>query len=75
MLDDDKNVFPPYNITFAIRDEAAKKLGTAGQKVITDVQKYMTAEVMQELNARVDLDKQERAKVAADYLKQFGFTS
>jgi glycine betaine/choline ABC-type transport system substrate-binding protein len=35
----------------------------------------MTAEIMQELNARVDLDKQERDKVAADYLKQFGFTS
>ncbi len=75
VLDDDKNVFPPYNISFTIRDAAAKKLGTEGQKVITDVQKYMTAEIMQELNARVDLDKQERAKVAADYLKNFGFTS
>ncbi len=75
VLDDDKNVFPPYNISFTIRDEAAKKLGTAGQKVVTDVQKYMTAEVMQELNARVDLDKQEIAEVAADYLEQFGYTS
>ena len=53
----------------------ADKLGTEGQKVITDVQKYMTAEIMQELNARVDLDKQKREDVAADYLKQFGFTS
>ncbi len=75
VLEDDKSVFPPYNISFTIRDEAAKKLGAAGQKVITDVQKYMTAEIMQELNARVDLDKQEQAKVAADYLKNFGFTS
>ncbi|HVF78539.1 MAG TPA: glycine betaine ABC transporter substrate-binding protein [Solirubrobacteraceae bacterium] len=75
VLEDDKDVFPPYNITFAVRDEAAKKLGPEGQKVITDVQKYMTPEIMQELNARVDLDKQERDKVAADYLQQFGFTS
>jgi len=75
VLEDDKNVFPPYNITFAVRDEAAKKLGPEGQKVVTDVQKYMTAEIMQELNARVDLDKQKREDVAADYLKQFGFTS
>jgi glycine betaine/choline ABC-type transport system substrate-binding protein len=75
VLEDDKKVFPPYNISFTIRDEAAKKLGPEGQKVITDVQKYMTEEIMQELNARVDLDKQERDKVAADYLKQFGFTS
>jgi glycine betaine/choline ABC-type transport system substrate-binding protein len=74
VLDDDKHVFPPYNISFTIRDGAAKKLGPEGQKVITDVQKYMTAEVMQELNARVDIDKEEQAKVAADYLKNFGFT-
>jgi len=75
VLDDDKHVFPPYNISFTIRDAAAKKLGPEGQKVITDVQKYMTAEVMQELNARVDIDKEEQSKVAADYLKNFGFTS
>ena len=74
VLDDDKSVFPPYNISFTIRDEVAKKLGPEGQKVVTDVQKYMTAEIMQELNARVDLDKEEQAKVAADYLKNFGFT-
>ena len=75
VLEDDKNVFPPYNISFTMRDEVAEKLGQEGQKVITDVQKYMTEEIMQELNARVDLDKQERDKVAADYLKKFGFTS
>jgi glycine betaine/choline ABC-type transport system substrate-binding protein len=75
VLDDDKSVFPPYNISFTIRDEAAKKLGPEGQKVITDVQKYMSAEIMQELNARVDIDKEEAAKVAADYLKNFGFVA
>jgi glycine betaine/choline ABC-type transport system substrate-binding protein len=75
VLDDDKNVFPPYNISFTIRDAAAKKLGSDGQKVVADVQRYMTAEVMQELNARVDIDKEEQSKVAADYLKNFGFTS
>jgi glycine betaine/choline ABC-type transport system substrate-binding protein len=30
---------------------------------------------MQELNARVDIDKQEPTKVAADYLKNFGFVA
>jgi len=33
----------------------------------------MTERVFQELNSRVTLDKQEPAKVAADYLKSFGF--
>ena len=75
VLDDDKSLFPPYNITFTVRDDAAKKLGTDGQQVITNVQKYMTEEIMQELNARVDVDKEEPKAVAAEYLKNFGFTS
>jgi glycine betaine/choline ABC-type transport system substrate-binding protein len=75
ILDDDKSIFPPYNISFTVRDQAAKQLGADGQKVITNVQKYMTEPIMQELNARVDIDKQEAAKVAADYLKNFGFVA
>jgi osmoprotectant transport system substrate-binding protein len=73
VLDDDKHIFPPYNISFTIRDAAAEKLGAGGQKVITDVQKYMTEDIMQELNARVDIDKKEPAEAAAEYLKNFGF--
>jgi glycine betaine/choline ABC-type transport system substrate-binding protein len=75
ILDDDKHIFPPYNISFTVRDSAAKKLGADGQKVITDVQKYMTESIMQELNARVDIDKEQPANVAADYLKNFGFVA
>jgi len=75
VLDDDKSIFPPYNISLTVRDSAAKKLGAEGEKVVTDVQKYMTEEIMQELNARVVIDKQEPAKVAADYLKNFGFVA
>jgi glycine betaine/choline ABC-type transport system substrate-binding protein len=73
ILDDDKSIFPPYNISFTVRDSAAKKLGPAGQKVITDIQKYMTEPIIRELNARVEIDKQEPAEVAAEYLKNFGF--
>ncbi len=75
VLDDDKTFFPPYNITLGVRDEVAEKLGPAGQKVVTDVQKYLTVDVMKELNARVVVDKEEPDKVAADYLKEFGFVS
>lgn len=74
-LDDDKSLFPPYNISFTVRNSAAQKLGAPGQKVITDVQKYMTEEIMQELNARVEVDKQEAAAVAGEYLKNFGFVA
>ena len=73
ILDDDKKFFPPYNITFAIRNEALKTIGPDGQKVIEDVQKPLTEKVMQELNARVDIDKKKPADVAASYLQQAGF--
>ena len=63
-LDDDKKFFPPYNITFAIRNEALKTIGPEGQKVIEAVQSPLTEKVMQELNARVDIDKQKPAAVA-----------
>jgi glycine betaine/choline ABC-type transport system substrate-binding protein len=74
VLDDDKKFFPPYNVSFNVRNEVAEKLGPEGQKVIEDVQKELTDEVMQELNARVDIDKQEPADAARDYLQKAGFT-
>ena len=72
-LEDDKNLFPPYHITLATRDEALQNIGPEGQKVIEQVQKPLTEKVMGELNSRVDLDKQEPEKVAKDYLREAGF--
>lgn len=72
--EDDKNLFPPYYVTLMTRDEAAKRLGESGAKVIEQIQKPLTEQVMQELNARVTIDKQKPEKVAADYLKEAGFT-
>ena len=73
ILDDDKKFFPPYNVSFNVRNEVAEKLGPEGQKVIEDVQKPLTDKVMQELNARVDIDKQKPADAAKAYLQQAGF--
>ena len=73
ILDDDKKFFPPYNVTFNIRNEALKNIGPEGQKVIEDVQKPLTEKVMQELNARVDIDKQKPEEVAKAYLQSAGF--
>ena len=73
ILDDDKKFFPPYNVTFNVRNEALKNLGPEGQKVIEDVQKPLTEKVMQELNARVDIDKQKPEEAAKSYLQQAGF--
>jgi glycine betaine/choline ABC-type transport system substrate-binding protein len=73
-FEDDKQLFPPYQVTLLTRKEAADRLGESGRKVIEDVQKPLTEEVMQELNSRVAIDKQEPEKVAADYLRESGFT-
>ena len=60
-------------MTFTIRNDALKNLGPEGQKVIEAVQEPLTEKVMQELNARVDIDKQKPAEAATGYLKQAGF--
>ena len=71
ILEDDMDLFPPYNVTFVLSQKAADKLGPAGQEVITTVQKGLTTEVMSELNSRVDLDKEKPEDVAAEYLKDY----
>ena len=64
LLEDDKGMFPPYNSTFVVRDEVAQQAGADLPKVIEQVQQGLTDEVMQELNARVDLDKETPEQVA-----------
>jgi len=71
VLKDDKQLFPPYNVTLVLSKKAADKLGPAGEKVITTVQKGLTTPVMSELNSRVDLDKEKPEDVAAEYLKDY----
>lgn len=71
--EDDKQLFPPYFVTLLTRDEAVEKLGESGKAVIEQIQKPLTEEVMQELNSRVTIDKQEPEQVAADYLKEAKF--
>jgi glycine betaine/choline ABC-type transport system substrate-binding protein len=73
ILDDDKKFFPPYNVTFNVRNEAMEALGPEGQEVIEKIQEPLTEKVMQELNARVDVDKQDPAEVAKAYLESAGF--
>jgi len=74
IVDDDKHIFPPYNVSFGIRNDALKKIGPEGQKIIEAVQQYMTVKNMQQLNARVDVDKEKPEAVAQEYLKAYGFT-
>ncbi len=72
--EDDKQLFPPYYVSFLVNEEGMQALGQEGQALIERIQAPLTEEVMQELNSRVTLDKQEPEQVARDYLKEAGFT-
>jgi osmoprotectant transport system substrate-binding protein len=72
LLDDDKQMFPPYNSTLIMRKEVADKAGPDLEKTIKLLNSQLTDENMQELNARVDLDKKSPAEVAKEYLQETG---
>jgi osmoprotectant transport system substrate-binding protein len=72
LLQDDKGMFPPYNSTLVVRKDVADKAGGDLAKTVGILQEQLTAENMQELNARVDLDKKDPAEVAKEYLQETG---
>jgi osmoprotectant transport system substrate-binding protein len=74
ILEDDKHVFPAGNVIFVTKASTAKKAGPDFEKTIVSVQKGLTLSVMQELDARVELEKQEPSQAAAAYLKEAGYT-
>ena len=73
LLQDDKGMFPPYNSTLLLKNDTVKKAGPDYEKTIRLVQQGLTLPVIQELNARVDVDKQQPADVAKQYLKESGY--
>ena len=74
LLEDDRGMFPPYNSTLVVRDETIEAAGPDLEKVVAQVEKGLTNEVMSELNARVDLDKETPKEVAEEYLDETGLT-
>ncbi len=72
LLNDDKGMFPPYNSTLLMTDATAKKAGADLPKVLDQIQKPLTDDAMQELDARVDLDHKDPSEVAKEYLQETG---
>jgi osmoprotectant transport system substrate-binding protein len=72
LLEDDKGMFPPYNSTLVVRNDILDRAGPDLEKTVELVNKGLTDEVMQELNARVDLDKKTPEAVAGEYLQETG---
>jgi glycine betaine/choline ABC-type transport system substrate-binding protein len=73
LLQDDKHIFPSGNVIWVTDQSTVQKAGPDYAATIEKVQKGLTNAVMQELNARVDIDKQDPAAVATEYLKEDGY--
>ena len=74
ILEDDKEVFPAGNVIFVTTEVDAEEAGPDYEKTIVQVQEGLTLPVMQELDARVELEKQTPKEAAAAYLKSAGYT-
>lgn len=73
-LEDDQNVFPAAGNPAFVTDQATvDKAGADYQETIELVQESLTDDVMQELNARVDIDREEATAVATQYLTDEGY--
>ena len=74
ILEDDQNVFPAAGNPAFVTDQATvDEAGPDYQETIELVQEGLTDEVMQELNARVDIDREEASAVATQYLQEEGY--
>ena len=67
-------MLPAGNVIFISDEKVAEDAGPDYQATIEKVQEGLTLEVMQELNARVDVDKEKPEDVAAEYLQEAGYT-
>jgi osmoprotectant transport system substrate-binding protein len=72
LLTDDYGMFPPNNATLVVRQDVADRAGPDLERVVALLQEQLTAENMQELNARVVLDHKSPAEVAHEYLQETG---
>ena len=57
LLQDDKHIFPAGNVIWVTDQSTVQKAGPDYMATIVKVQKGLTLPVIQELNARVDVDK------------------
>ncbi len=73
ILRDDRRGLPAGNVLFVVRQATAKRAGPDLARVVGSVQRNLTQEEMQKLNARVEIDGQTPARAAQTYLKEFGY--
>jgi len=73
ILEDDKKVFPAGNVIFVTRRNAGWETRGRLEQTVEHVQTGLTLKVMQELNARVELEKETPKAAAKAYLESAGY--
>ena len=73
VLRDDKGLIPAGNVIFIASKKVADQAGPDFGATIEKVQSNLTLPVIQELNSRVEIGKQDPAVVARQYLKSLGY--
>lgn len=74
VLEDDKHFFPLYNMTEVVNGELLNEHPEIAD-IFAKINPKLTNEALQDLNGRVDVDGQDPAKVALDWLKEEGFVN
>jgi osmoprotectant transport system substrate-binding protein len=73
ILEDDKHVFPAGNVIFVTKKSTAEEAGPDYEKTILEVQEGLDLKVVQELDARVELEKETPKAAAKAYLESAGY--
>ena len=66
LLEDDKGMWPPYNLAPVVRDEVLAEHPDVAE-ILNALSAALDTETVTALNARVDIDKEDYADVAADF--------
>jgi glycine betaine/choline ABC-type transport system substrate-binding protein len=73
ILEDDKEVFPAGNVIFVTAQKVAEEAGPDYEATILQVQEGLNLDVVQELDARVELEKETPKQAATAYLESAGY--
>lgn len=74
VLEDDREFFPLYNLSMVVREEVLEA-NPEIEEVLDQIRPLITNEVMLDLNARVDIDGEDPAIVARDWLVEEGLVA
>lgn len=72
VLEDDRAYFPNYNVALVLGGEFARD-NPEVEELMAPVTEALTDEVLIELNARIDVDGEDPADVAEEWLREAGF--